>query len=261
MQCCYREQFAYSLYARFREPKLYRYVVSGDWDLIPARAKSHPKEASFVHKYAPNDTALHRLLRQSGGCIAIDDTATLQRMEEWKLQAVEALLTANRHAASLTDAFGKTPLHLACMEPPTASSSFDSSNVESTTVAIALCIIQANPLAARLQDTIDQRTPLHYLVARCHDTIPLSLLRQLILSCPAAIGWRDATGDTPISIVEQRAEEIKNVEDVLQMLRGEEASKVATVVTAPQPGNLRSLSARSSSTQSSRSAAREGRGV
>ena len=257
MQCCYREQFAYSLYARFREPKLYRYVVSGDWDLIPARAQTHPKEAAFVHKYARNDTALHRLLRQSGCVVAMDDTTSFRRMEEWKLQAVKALLKANRHAASLTDAFGKTPLHLACMEVSPESSFEDSStDFDSTSAAIALCIIQDNPLAARLQDTIDQRTPLHYLVARCYGTIPLTLLRQLILSCPAAIGWRDATGDTPISIVEQRADEIHNVEDVLRVLREGEA---ATKVSAAQPGSR--WDGRSSSTQSSRSTAGRREGV
>jgi hypothetical protein len=67
LQCCYREQVAYKLYSTFREPALYRMALLGDWEKVPSRCVSHPKEATFVHKYAPNDTALHRILRTELG--------------------------------------------------------------------------------------------------------------------------------------------------------------------------------------------------
>jgi len=67
-QCCVWDSYKYNLYTKFREPKLYRYAAQGDWDLIPQRCKTHPKEATFVHKYAPMDTPLNRLLEQDDSC-------------------------------------------------------------------------------------------------------------------------------------------------------------------------------------------------
>jgi hypothetical protein len=245
VQCCYREQVAYAWYARFREPRLYRHVVSGDWDLIPARCRSHPHEAAFVHKYAPNDTPLHRLLKQSSlSPSATCETTTTddvwqQRLEEWKRAAVEAMLRADRKAAFRRDALGRTPLHLACMDVSPRSpwsSSFRSAKEEEeddngdsssslwllgNSAHMALVICHANPSAASAVDTVDKRTPLHYLLAR-NDSIPLALLQALTRYCPAAVHWPDATGDTPLAIVEQnRYNEIVNAKQVLRILHQE----------------------------------------
>jgi hypothetical protein len=218
LHCCYREQVGYALYARFKLPKLYKYALSGDWDLIPARCRSHPKEASFVNKYAPNDTALHRLLQCDCTTTAnSQDETTLHCMEEWKHEAVVAFLEANQQAAALPDAFGRTPLHLACSDVSSCSSFLNRSNDEEEN-AIALLIAQANPHAASVQDKIDQRTPLHYLVAR-NDEIPIGLLCKLLEYCPLALCFQDITGETPTDIVERRCDEIGNADAVLQILR------------------------------------------
>ena len=205
LQCCYREQVAYALYARFKCPKMYKYAQSGDWDLIPARCQSHPKEASFVNKYAPNDTPLHRLLRYDCTRQVITDATTLAQMQAWKLQAVQALLKADRQTAAQPDALGRNPLHLACCDD--------------SAVSVAMEICRVNPRAAGMPDRVDQRTPLHYLVARGEGEIPLSLLRLLVETFPEAVRWPDVTGDTPLAIVENRREEISNAEAVLEILR------------------------------------------
>jgi hypothetical protein len=205
LHCCYREQVAYSLYSKFCEPKLFRLAVSGRWEKIPARCKSHPKEASFVHKYPPSDTALHRIVRPNpGACSVLDesDDATIQKIEAIKLEAVDALLGSNRQVACMQDSFGRTPLHLACMQ--------------SCLEEVALCILSANPRAAAIKD-LEQRTPLHCLLAR-NDIIPLSLLQKLVEVCPTAVHLQDATGDTAADIVEERRQEIVNAEEVLAIL-------------------------------------------
>lgn len=132
LHCCYREQFAYALYAKFRQPKLYRMAENGDWERIPARCASHPKEAAFVHKYPPNDTPLHRILRplssssttSSSGCEEnnsdvldhMDDDTAVQQMLHWKMEAVIALINAYPSCVHVRDSFGRNPLHLACMD-------------------------------------------------------------------------------------------------------------------------------------------------
>lgn len=222
LQCCYREQLGYALYAKFREPKLFRMAVTGDWDLIPARCMSHPKEAAFVHKYPPADTALHRILRPAltaaettttCGSTTDDqqlqlalDRDTLEQMSNLKLAAVVALLEANRQAAALPDSFGRTPLHLACMD------------VVGGGAAAAAAILAVNPVAVTVTDSAEQRTPLHFLVAR-NSSIPLDLLNQLIECCPTAVFRQDIVGDTPIDIVEQRGDEIDNAAEVLEILK------------------------------------------
>ena len=144
--CCYREQLGYALYAKFREPKLFRMAVTGDWDLIPSRCRSHPKEATFIHKYPPADTALHRMLRPvMSSCTGTDevqyDQQTLDKMNELRIRAVIALLDANRDAALVRDSFGRTPLHWACMNV-----------VDSISGNAAIIIINANPTVVSVVD-------------------------------------------------------------------------------------------------------------
>lgn len=213
LHCCYREQVAYAFYERFRLPKLYKYASSGDWDLIPARCRSHPKEAAYVHKYAPNDTALHRLLRHSTRCA--DDT-TRQFMQEWKRQAVESLLQAGPNATTVTDAFGRTALHIVCMELYVTSDEQDKMTDNSDS-AIAIRIADANRHVVQLTDTIEGRCPLHYLMAR-HDHIPLLLLSKLLEYAPHSIALKDATSETPFDIFRRREKEISNSSEVKQIL-------------------------------------------
>jgi ankyrin repeat protein len=216
LHCCYREQLRYALYAKFREPRLFRMVVAGDWDLVPARCRSHPKEASFVHKYPPADTALHRILRPTLLCGSPDDTSTafdadtLEKMNDMRISAVVALLEAHPQSAIVRDSFGRTPLHWACMNLDTSSSS-KSGNA-------AMLIIQANPDAVPIVDS-EQRTALHALVARCNGSIPWDLLSILLEQDPSAVFKSDIVGDTPIEIVQNRCKEIHNAEAVLELLK------------------------------------------
>jgi hypothetical protein len=232
--CCYREQLAFSLYSKFREPRLYRAAVHiEDWDSIPARCKSHPKEASFQHKFAPNDTALHRIFRvvtavpvcseyECEGPTKLDSV-----MEEQKLKAVEALLAANPQAAATQDAFLRTPLHLACMKLSSGSSTSSSSS--GTAAAAACLILENNPGVACITD-VEKRTALHFLLAR-NDEIPVPFLQAMIQHGPAAVHLLDAVGETPISIVLRRTKEIAHAAIILEMLQ-----KVPMVEQSPPVG-------------------------
>jgi Ankyrin repeat len=234
-QCCYREQLAFSIYSKFCEPKLYRLANKGDWDLIPARCKAHPKEAAFKHKYAPNDTALHLILRvvpppaddvelslpdavqegeetttraTVGKSLSYRDIATL------KLNAIRAILKAHPPAAAIQDAFGRTPLHLACMDVCTKSG-----------IAVLELLIGengGNKSSACLLLDVEKRTPLHYLVSRSINAIPMPALQVLLQACPEAVLVQDVVKETPMDIVTRRVgdgECIENVDQVLEMLQ------------------------------------------
>jgi len=240
LQCCYREQLSYALYSKFREPKLFHLVVKGDWDLIPARCQNHPKEAQFVHKYAPHDTALHRLLRGPSAC-ELDcqlDAETVYQMNQMKLTAVKALLEANRLAAVQQDSFGRTPLHLACMEGDDDGS-------------IAATILEINPAAAVVVDN-ELRTPLHFLVARSSGTINAALVQELVTQYPGAIFRQDAVGDTVLDLVQQRAHELENADEIMELLKSvpDERRHSSKVLQLPPPQQHRQSSVASSSQRS-----------
>jgi hypothetical protein len=207
MQCCYRDSVAFTLYSRFCVPKLFHYAVSGDWDKIPIRCQTHPKEASFVHKYPPYDTALHRIVRPSIGERYIrqeSDYNTIQKLDAIKMNAIQAIFHAtNNEIGCYQDSFGRTPLHLSCMDV-------------CGTVDVAIGVLQANSIAASILDS-EQRTPLHLLCAR-NDTIPIQLIEVLIDAYTLATTIVDITGDTPIDIVRMRHDEINNADDVIQVL-------------------------------------------
>lgn len=208
--CCYREQLSYALYAKFREPKLFRMAVAGNWDKIPARCRSHPNEASFVHKYPPADTALHRMLRPAiSSCNdTIEqsfDQKTLEKMNEMRITAVLALLEANPASALVRDSFGRTPLHWACMNVVACN------EVDAASLIIKLC-----PEAVPVLDS-ERRTALHALVASSI-YIPIDILSLLLeVDCSAAL-ISDIVGESPAQIVERRRSEIQNAEVVLKML-------------------------------------------
>jgi hypothetical protein len=208
--CCYREQLGYALYAKFREPKLFRMAVAGDWDLIPARCRSHPKEASFIHKYPPSDTALHRMLRPAiSSCNdtqeQLYDEKTLDKMNEMRIAAVVALLKANPDGGMINDSFGRTPLHWACINM-----------CQRKRENAANLIIQACPGAVSLVDS-EHRTALHSLVA-VNNHIPMDVLSMLLKIDRSIISICDVVGETPLHIVERRRAEIENAEVVLELL-------------------------------------------
>jgi ankyrin repeat protein len=217
MHCCYREQLAFSLYSKFREPRLYRAAGNmEDWDSIPARCQSHPKEALFQHKFAPNDTALHRIFRVVPIPVCNEYECQITRLDpaidEQRLRAVSALLAANQQAAAIQDAFLRTPLHLACMDLSSGSSTSSTG-----TAAAAALILENDPGIACITD-VEKRTPLHFLLAR-NDEIPMPFLQALIQHGPAAVRMADAVGETPIDIVVRRTKEIAHAEIILEMLQ------------------------------------------
>ena len=202
-ECCRAEKIKFAIYSKFREPRLYKYAARGDWDLVPKRCATHPKEASFVHKYPPGDTALHRILRASS--VEIDNSAQRQQIEELKLRAVSALLSANPQAASQPDTFGRTPLHLACMD------------IENCGEAVAYMLVESCRKGVSRKD-MEGRTPLHYLIGRSRD-VPLALLGKMVTIAPQILTMQDAAKETPLDIANERSDEIEDVERVLHFLK------------------------------------------
>lgn len=204
--CCRMEKYQYALYRKFREPRLYRLASKGDWGPIPHRCRTHPKEAEFIHKYAPSDTALHQILRFPALELNKSvDYETSECFEMIKEQAISSLLTTFRPIASIKDSFGRMPLHLACME-------IDNCGAQSF-----YKILEAWPQAAAHQD-FEGRSPLHYLVARS-DAIPEGVLAKLLAACPAALQMTDLTKETPLDLVEARRDEIQNADAILKQLK------------------------------------------
>jgi ankyrin repeat protein len=207
MQCCYKEQLAFAFYSNFKEPKLYRHAMKGEWDMIVSRCKSHPKEAAFRHKFAPYDTPLHAMLRPTRTEDHVRSELPedeLRELDSMRLAAVVALLEAHNMAAVEMDAFNRTPLHLACM-------SCDEYNAD-----IVCAILRYFPKAASMVD-VECRTPLHFLLARC-EVVPLSVLECLLNAFGDALGMEDIVGETPFDIAERRAMEIVNYTEVSEMM-------------------------------------------
>lgn len=202
--CCRLERYKYALYTKFQEPRLYRLASKGDWGPIPQRCRSHPKEAEFIHRYAPSDTALHQILRFPALDIDVD-TNSKELLMQTKDEAIASLIDTYRPIASVKDSFGRMPLHLACMDVHNCGDqSFDR-------------IIEAYPQAAAQQD-LEGRSPLHYLVAR-NDDVPLDVLSKLVSTCPAALEMTDLVKETPLDLVESRRNEIVNADVVLKQLK------------------------------------------
>jgi hypothetical protein len=254
MSCCYRERIAFQLYSTFCEPKLFRMAVGGDWEAIPARCESHPKEAGFVHKYAPNDTAIHRLLRQRqcvrdvsanksqlldfSSSVSVtdaheegDDNSVLPPQTkdcEIKLQAIRALLKANRQAATLADGFGRTPLHLSCMDASPAG-------VEATRLLLQECSGHLDAILSRKD--VEGRTPLHWLLLRS-DEAPLDVLDKVLQACPSVVSIQDDVRETPLDICHRRQSAISNASEV--QIRLEQCMKsISTSDESPRPPQRR----------------------
>lgn len=227
-RCCRLETYRYTLYTKFQEPKLFRLAAKGDWDMIPERARTHPKEAAFVHRYAPMDTALHRVLRPTttnSSCAVHMDEETQQEMNVMKLKAVAALLEAHRQALLIQDSFGRTPLHLACMDIRNGGAEAAMMIMDSVHDGAAACV----------PDT-EGRTPLHYLVARNdivlqdnnsddgameivnNNNIHLELISKLVAFWPEALSRKDIVGETPLDVVTARRGEWSRADELLTLL-------------------------------------------
>jgi ankyrin repeat protein len=133
------------------------------------------------------------------------DCDTSQLFESLKLDAVKALMEANRNAASATDSLGRTPLHLACMD------------ICASEVNVGNTLLEAWPQACAHQD-LENRTPLHYLMAR-NDDIPIMFLEKLLKAHSDARNIKDIVGETPLQILEARAGEVKNAEAVMEVMK------------------------------------------
>lgn len=214
--CCVWDQYKYSIYRRLNEPKLYRFAAKGEWDLIPARCRSNPKEAAFVHKYPPQDTALHRLLRTQS-CDQCNEEVK-SNIFEMKKDAVKSLLTCNPAAATTNDSFRRNPLHWGCMDLPSHLNVTSSSlNEVSSENCILVMLMDRVPEALSMRD-IESRTPLHYLVARAQGTVPTSLIAKMVALFPAALEMEDEVGETPLDIVKSRRNEISNADDLIKAM-------------------------------------------
>ncbi len=185
----------YQLYSKLRVPKLYRYVCDGDWDKIPKRCMTHPHEAKFIHRYVPNNTPLHCLLRvpdlnsaEYQNFVKTTNPVMRQDIANMRLAAVRALVETNPSIVSTPDCIGQTPLHLACI------------NVECCN-GVAEILLDACPTAALLQDSYG-KTPLHYLLLMVNQNVLFSLIEKLISVAPAALHIRDKRGRSPLDIVE-----------------------------------------------------------
>jgi len=229
---CVVQGTLYKLYCQWKVPRLFRYADEGNWGQIPARCRRRPSEARFVHKYAPADTPLHRLLRPlvgDGGdppCPAAkeeekekakEDQGTEQQRvdEEFKeedpvitgllLDSVEAILRANPKAAVTSNMFGRTPLHLACMEQLTPAR-----------ISAATYLVRHQPpMIASLRDQFG-KTPFHYLIqARIvptddrrakHNMVGLVeiLVRALLKADSKALERRDNQGQTVLDCIQQK---------------------------------------------------------
>mmetsp|Transcript_5417 Transcript_5417/g.9418 ORF Transcript_5417/g.9418 Transcript_5417/m.9418 type:complete len:216 (-) Transcript_5417:566-1213(-) len=199
-ECCRAEKLKFAIYSRFREPKLYKYAARGDWDLVPHRCRTHPNEAKFVHKFPPGDTALHRILRG----VEVD-SATKHRIDELRLRAVSALLESNREAATLADSFGRTPLHLACMD------------IRICGEGVAYILMKAGHQGIQMQD-IEGRTPLHYLVGR-NQRIPLALVAEMVSVSPTVLEIRDVVKETVLDVALDRRDDIEDSDSVIQFFK------------------------------------------
>ena len=156
---------------------------------------THPHEAKFIHRYVPNNTPLHCLLRapdlrsaEYQHFVETTNPVMREQIANMRLEAVRALVEANPSIVSTPDWIGQTPLHLACV------------HVECCQGAAEI-LLDACPTAALIQDS-SGKTPLHYLLLTADQTVPLSLVEKFISVAPAALHMRDKRGRTPLDIVQ-----------------------------------------------------------
>jgi hypothetical protein len=211
------------IYQRCCVPRLFRYADQGHWDKIPHRASMAPREAKFVHRYAPAETALHRVVRSLRviSCQEVTnafangqnnqtppqtdsnedsrepETAeeTVTENEEFgnlMLAAIGSILKAYPAAASIPNMFGRTAMHLVCMDLSPARKE------------AALLLLEHSPQTVKEIDHFG-RTPLHYVLDQQQNSITsnlsLELVRSILLHDPKALQQCDTSKETPYDLL------------------------------------------------------------
>jgi len=180
LECQVRES-RMNFYMKWREPKLYRYAVRAEYDKIAERCQKYPhrakKEAIFRHEYAPNQTALHRVLEPLF-LQALPGKSPL----EARHKAAEALLKAGPDSALLPCVFGTTPLMMVCIDPD--------SYLPDLEMLLASC-----PSTASCTE-LKGRTALHY--ACMNNRSNARMIRKLLEVCPESVSVVDKDGRSPL---------------------------------------------------------------
>ena len=193
---CVVSTTVYHLYERTRVPRLFRLADQGKWEHIPRRVR--PRQARFVHAYAPCDTALHRLVRPLVDCQLRsdelskleddDDDATEPSVDLWDdvreiwIEAVQAILDAYPAAPSVPNAFQRTPLHLVATHP--------------TPNEALVRMLESCPHAATCVDGKGQ-TALHYYCRRSQE-VEGSVIQAFLQADPHALDRCDSQGWKPM---------------------------------------------------------------
>lgn len=112
----------------------------------------------------------------------------------WLIAAVEAILKSQPEVLEIGDLFGRTPLHVACMQP-----------LSGARVQVALLLLRQAPVVLTRADRQGQ-TPLHHLVteARVDGDLPLELLYEMAQGDLDALSRRDTSGDSVLDIAARR---------------------------------------------------------
>lgn len=190
----------YHCYCKWAVPRLFRYADNGQWNKIPKRCQRRPREVKFRHKYAPADTALHRLMRPLNYCtmpernLPEQSSAYLEdddHVSDVLLEAVQAIIATHPLAMTTLDMFGRSPLHMGCLHELTPAR---------TRVLLWLLEHCGDTDVIRAADTIHGRTILHH-VAAARDTsdgvFRRKLTRAILNVDPHAMQRIDKDGNRP----------------------------------------------------------------
>lgn len=209
----------YHCYCKWGIPRLFRYADTGQWDKIPKHCRRRKRDVMFRHKYAPADTALHRLMRPLNYCSnpssgnimegsdSGDDSSSTEddnhhhelfqdddAISDSLLCAVQAIVSTCPISMTALDMFGQSPLHLGCLHELTPA----------RTRAVLWCLEQQqHHLMAdvvRAADTITGRTMLHHVAAArdtSHGVFRRQLVRAILKVDPHAFERIDKDGKRP----------------------------------------------------------------
>jgi len=211
-----------AMYNRLIVPRLFAYADEGHWDLIPLRAKRHPSEARFIHKYAPNDTALHRLVRP----FATAEESTLSSSPGMSSRKSQLRRTYKARilfippdidaSDSKTDPEYADPQFrpLKPEQPQEHNQQHQSPSLQLEQDPIAAAwllhaveaLLIANPAAATTKNRFG-RTPLHIACRQsnlAHNSARMQVILMLLEHSPHVASWTDQDVKTPLyHLVEQ----------------------------------------------------------
>lgn len=243
-----------AMYNRLIVPRLFAYADEGHWDLIPLRAKRHPSEARFIHKYAPNDTALHRLVRP----FATSEESTLpsspsmgssksqlRRTYKARILCIPPDIDVSDHSSTASktdpeyaDPQSRTPKPEQPQEHNQQQQSL-SLQLEQDPIAAAWllhaveALLIANPAAATTKNRFG-RTPLHIACRQsnlAHNFARMQVILMLLEHSPHVASWTDQDGKTPLyHLVEQHW--------LRQTLQRQQHDDDGSLETAPFPSEV-----------------------